>query len=645
MKKISPHIVVILFVFFLARFSTAQINYEFDFNNKWEWFNLYSSEPAISNGLIKHIQALSEDWTIEEGRILFRNLTKLDSLNELHNLQKVIDTDSNVNKNLWKHYAARELKYFNELQTFRGLITAAIVITKIKKSIFSERKLFANRNFYIKITEKIDTSSHISFNLNSAADIYNLCITNDVTEKEIAFIDTSSVLKTIFRKKSPYFTKNLFAEFLKLSKNKQPLFEIYKLMNPYSYGGLGFTAAHLPEFRNVIGSINKNQKNLKFYTINLLSQFFPAGAWLEANVLFFFGNIEEKNAKISLSPSEEYQEKMFVNLAQIGDDYEYLAKYLTRRLFIYEKYNTQIDIFPYIFSNEDTLIYQLMNEVYEGGISNYMAPILEENRPLSLMEIDFYHFKATTNAILFKKKKNVIDSLLKAGLEGRFLFYTMGAQMAYSIDRTLGRTALTEALIYGPLEFFKIYIDAYEADKKQITDKFQFNSDMEKKIYSMRNKLPKEIYKTMFDMNVKYRDPAPIPGELEKLKKNYIEDKEDSFYFYLIGGQLLFDNDFFSNSLLYFEKVLNSLPDKNYVSRKLGMAYYGKGGYAQAVVMFTNYAEFSPASPDPYLLRGKTYFMLKQYDNAKADLEKVLQINSSCDEAKQFLEQIKENGF
>ncbi|MBI5402850.1 MAG: tetratricopeptide repeat protein [Ignavibacteriae bacterium] len=645
MKKFSKYPAFLFFLFLLARISPAQINYEFDFNKKWEWFDLYSSEPAISNGLIKHIQALSEDWTVEEGRTLFRNLAKLDSLNELHNLQKVIDTDSNAGKNLWKHYTARELKYFNEPQTFRGIITAAIVVSKIRKSIFPDRKIFANRNFYIKITDKIDTSSHISFNLNGAADIYNLCITNDVTEKEIAFIDTSSVLKSVFRKKSPYFNRDLFVAFLKLSKNKQPLYEIYKLMNPYSYGGLGFTAAHLPEFRNVISSVNKYQQNLKFYSINLLSQFFPVGAWLEANVFFFFGNVEEKSAKTSLSHGEEYQEKLLVNLATIGDDYEYLAKYMTRRLFIYEKYNTQLDIFPYIFSDEDTLIYQLMNEVYEGGISNYMAPILEENRPLSLMEIDFYHFKSTTSAILFKKKKNVIDSLLKAGLEGRFLFYTMGAQMAYSIDRTLGRTALTEALIYGPLEFFKIYIDAYETDKKQITDKFRFNSDMEKKIYSMRKKVPKEIYKMMFDMNVKYRDPAPIPGELEKLKKNYMEDKEDSFYFYLIGGQLLFDNDFYAKSLGYFEKVLNELPDKNYVARKLGMAYYGKGAYEQAAAMLGYYVRYSPLSADPYLLRGKSYFMLKQYGNAKTDFEKALQLNPAGDEAKQLLEQVKENGF
>lgn len=645
MKKISLYPYIFFIIFLFAGTARPQINYEFDFSKKWEWFDLYSSEPAISNGLIKHIQALSEDWSLEEARSLFKCLIKLDSLNELQNLPKVIDTDSSASKKLWMYYASRELKYFSEPPTFRGLIIAAIVVTKIKKSIFPERRLFANRNFYIKITDKIDTSSNVSFNFNGAADIYNLCITNDVTNKELDFIDTSSVLKTMFKKETRYFNKELFTEFLRLSKNKQPLYEIYKLVNPYSYGGLGFATAHLTEFRNVIGTLNKKQNNLKFYTVNLLSQFFPKDAWLEANVLFLFGNFEVKTNRNNISASEEYKESMLVNLATIGDDYEYLARYLTRRLFIYEKYNTQLDVFPYLYSNEDTLLLQLMNEVYDGGISNYMAPILEDNRPLSLLEIDFFHFKATTNAILFKKKKSVIDSLLKAGLEGRFLFYTMGAQMAYSIDRTLGRTALTEALIYGPLEFFKIYIDAYEADRKQITDKFQFNKDMEQKIFSMRKKVPKEIYKIMYDMNIKYRDPAPIPGELEKLKKKYIADKEDYFYFNLIGGQLLFDNDFSEKSLGYFEKILSELPDKNNFTRRLGMAYYGKGAYEQAAVMLGYYAKYSPLSADPYLLRGKAYFMMNNNENAKADFEKVLQINPASDEAKQFLEQLKENGF
>lgn len=645
MKKsfIYPVISAILFLF--VNISSSQVNYEFDFNKKWEWFDLYSSAPAISNQLVKPIQEISKEWSIDEARNLFKYLTKLDSINEILNLQQVIDSDSNANKYQWKYNTARELKYFNEPQTFRGLISAATVITKIKKSFFPERKLFANRDFYIKITDKIDTASHIYYNLTGAADIYNLCITNEVTSKELNTIDTSSVLKEFFKKKSIYNNKELFIRFLELSKNKQPLYLIYMLINPYSYGGLGYATAHQVEFRNVINTINKFQKNLKFYTINLLSQFFPYGAWLEANVLFLFGNLEEKMGKNSLSTSEEYQEKLLVNLAMIGDDYEYLAKYMTRRLFIYERYNTQIDVFPYVFSNEDTLIFQLMNEVYEGGISNYMAPILEDNRPLSLLEIDFFHFKATTNAILYKKKKSVIDSLVKAGFDGRFLFYTMGAQMAYSIDRTLGRTALTEALIYGPLEFFKTYIDAYEADKKNITDKFQFNSDMEKKIYKMKEKIPKDIYKVMFDMNVKYKDPAPIPGELERIKKKYIGDKEDSFYFYLIGAQLLFDNDFFSKSLEYYSKVLNELPDKNNVTRRLGMAYYGKGAYAQSVEILNYYAKFSPLSADPYLLRGKAYYMLNNFEKAKEDLEKVLQINSSSEEAKQILEQIKQNGF
>jgi tetratricopeptide (TPR) repeat protein len=645
LKKLFLYTVILCSLFLLAGSSSAQINYEFDFNKKWEWIDLYSSQPAIDNRLIKTIQQLSEDWTIEEARNLFKNLVKLDSLNEILNLPKIIDTDSAANKNIWKFYAARELKYFSEPQTFRGLISSAVTITKIKKSIFSERKLFANRNFYIKITEKVDTSSHISFNLNGAADIYNLCITNEVTKKDEDFIDTSAVINSFFKKNSTYFNKELFVSFLKLTKNKQPLAQIYMLINPYSYGGLGYAVSHLPEFRNIIGTINKYQQNLKFYSINLLSQFFPAGAWLEANVLFLFGNAEEKTSKNSLITSEEYQEKLLLNLSTIGDDYEYLARYMTRRLFIYEKYNTQLDVYPYLFSNEDTLLFQLMNEVYDGGISNYMAPILEDNRPLSLLEIDFFHFKATTNAILFKKKKNVVDSLLKAGFSGRFLFYTMGAQMAYTIDRILGRTALTEALIYGPLEFFKVYIDAYEADRKQITDKFAFNSDMEKKILTMRKKLPKEIYKKMYDMNVYFKDPAPIPGELEKLKKKYIEDKEDSFYFYLIGAQLLFDNDFFDKSLEYYGKILNELPDKNNVSRRLGLSYFGKGAYEQAAAMLDNYVRLSPQSADPYLLRGKSYFMLKQFDKARTDLEKVLQINPASDEAKQLLEQVKENGF
>lgn len=637
MRKQFLYSFLLLSIFLFTKTIPSQINYEFDFGKNWEWFDLYSSNPAISNQLIKNIQDLSKEWSIDEARVLFRNLAKLDSLNEILNLPKIIDTDSNIGKRTWKFAVIKELKYFSEPETFRGIISAATTITRIKKYFNPDRKLFDNRKFYIKITEKIDTASHISFNFVGASQILDLCSSPEVGENELKIIDESEAIKTMFVNQNSNYNKELFIHFLKLSKNKKPLLEIYKLFNPYSFGGLGFVSTHINEFKNIVQSLDNNQGKLKFYVINLLSQFFPKGAWLESYVNFLFGNFSNNN--------NEYLDKLLINLCLFGDDYEYLSRYLTRRLFIYEKYNTQLDIFPYLFKNEDTLILSLMTEVYDGGISNYMAPILENNRPLSLLEIDFFHFKATTNAILFKKKKNIVDSLLKAGISGRFLFYTMGAQMAYSIDRTLGRTALNEALIYGPVEFFKIYIDAYEADKKQITDKFQFNSRFEEKIFEMRKKIPKEIYREMYDINVRYIDPSPIPGVLEKIKLKYIKDNEESFYFYLIGGQLLFDNGFYNKSLVYFNKCINELPDKISVSRKMGFAYYEKGAFEEAIVMFNNYVKYFPLSADPYLHRGKAYYMANHFGKAKPDFEKVLQINPENEEAIKYLEMVKENGF
>lgn len=636
-KFLYPYFFVFLILLPCSAYS--QINYEFDFNKNWEWFDLYSSDPAISNQLIKNIQDLSKEWSIEEARVLFRNLAKLDSINEILNLPKIIDTDSNIGKRTWKIIALKELKYFDEPETFRGLINAATTITKIKKYFFQNRKLFDNRKFYLKITEKIDTASRITVNTTGAMQILDFYVSEDITEDHLKIIRESESLNAMFKNQNGTFNKDLFIHFLGLSKNRKPLVEIYKLFNPYSFGGLGFVSTHIKEFKSVVQSIDINQGKLKFYTINLLSQFFPKGAWLEANVDFLFGNFNNKNN------DNEYGERLLVNLCTIGDDYEYLARYLTRRLFLYEKYNTQLDVFPYLYKDEDTLILSLMTEVYDGGISNYMAPILEDNRPLSLLEIDFSHFKATTNAILFKKKKNIIDSLLKAGFSGRFLFYTMGTQMAYSIDRTLGRAALNDALMYGPLEFFKTYVDAYEADSKQITANFRFNSAFEDKIIAMRKKVPKDIYKEMYNINVRYIDPSPIPGVLEKTKLKYIENKDDLFYFYLIGGQLLFDNGFFGKSQDYFKKCLNGLPDKINFSRKLGLMFYDRGAYKEAAEMFNRYAEYKPLLADPYFQRGKAYYTAKLYEKAKMDFEKVLQIDSLNEEAKKYLDLIKENGF
>ena len=77
----------------------------------------------------------------------------------------------------------------------------------------------------------------------------------------------------------------------------------------------------------------------------------------------------------------------------------------------------------------------------------------------------------------------------------------------------------------------------------------------------------------------------------------------------------------------------------------LGLAYLNKGAFNEAVGMFNNYVKFAPLSADAYLLRGMAYYTAKQFGNAKTDFEKVLQIDSSNEDATKYLDLIKENGF
>jgi|WetSurMetagenome_2_1015567.scaffolds.fasta_scaffold65275_1 hypothetical protein len=632
--KLLSLIVTGLLSFFVSQFVYSQNKFEFDFEKNWEWTDLLTYNATLSNDLLSAVKILVNEYSIDEARFLFRTLTHLDSLNQVKLLPGVSALDPTKNRSFRKYLIEKELNCFDKSDDFKGLIQTALVVTNIKKNFSPNRKIFNNRQFYLKTIGNFDTNTVINFDCEGALQIINLVTKDSLTYEDYRIIENSPYLNMVYNRGEVICTsKEIFTKSLYYARRKEPIVVLYKFINPSSFLNLGYVSVYSSNFINVINTFQSQRENIKFYIINLLSQYFPKGAKFNVIVNFLFGY---ENCNWNM-----HSENLPVNITLFGDDYEYFAKYLVRELFIYEKDNTFIDVFPYLFSGSDTLILQIIKDVFEGGISNYIAPILAENRPASLMEKDFLLFKSTIYAILQKKNSSVIDSLISLGRDSRFLFYTMGTQMATSIDQIMGREYIKKSLVRGPISFFVTYIETYHNDPSKIRDIFRFRSEFENKIYEMNSVINKQMYLDFAKMNLGYWTKEEALKNVSNLEKKY-GNRKDKYIFDLLAGQFLQTYKILDKSFEYFEKALPFLPDKNRSSKKMGNLFFANKGYALAAKMYSKYIDYSSKNPDAYFCRAEVYYLSNEYEKAKADYEKVLQLDPENKASQKKLQMINE---
>ena len=98
-----------------------------------------------------------------------------------------------------------------------------------------------------------------------------------------------------------------------------------------------------------------------------------------------------------------------------------------------------------------------------------------------------------------------------------------------------------------------------------------------------------------------------------------------------------FDNDFYTESLPYFLNSLPGITRREKFVKDIGEEYFEKASFKESLEMFNKYIALSLGSPDSYLKRGLAYYNLGDYENAKADFEKVISLDPENSIAKEYL--------
>jgi hypothetical protein len=608
--------------------SFSQNRFNFDYDRDFEWIDLMLDPQAEFTSVKDRIRFLRDEMDIEEGRVLLRELSKLDSLNTLNYLYLIIEKDIPKNRDYFRRVFKEKFPPTQYIDNFIGLINAAVSIVELRNTFNEEKKPFDNRDYFVKGTEMITPDIKLDIDYSGAEQVldilFNMNPKADVN-KLISKYEFNGDVKSFFRR---CFEDEEIADCFKSINSSDHLTRVYMIANPLSFLSLGGVYVFRDNYRKTLEVIKNHEYEILSHVSYLLSLFFPEKVYLANKVYMLYGsrNCGWRNRDGSI----------FFDLSRFGNDYELLARYLTREIYYDKKKTVQLGLGKYFFVNEDTLMYQLLSEVYTNGIANYIAPVSKANRPSSLLEKDFMLFKKTEKNIRNKEPGYVIDSLFKLGINDMY-FYSMGAQMAYCIDVYSGRNTLRNALLYGPIYFFTKYIETYKLEDSRIRKVFRLPAEFEQKLHSMNYDISYDMLTDVMQIKILYDDFAQINAEVAKLFTKY-KNRRDMWFLHLNVGKLFLDKGFYENSFDHFMLCMQGLQRKSLFVSEMGDSFYSNGAFKQSLGMYEKYVIYSVGTPDSYLKRGMAYLELGEKEKAREDFNMTLSLDPENIKAKEYLD-------
>jgi len=600
---------LIVFRIFNLSEAVPQQKYGFDFAREWIWEDLISRAANEDPGLISSVNILRNEISIIDGRILFRLISDLDSLNEVSGLRNYFPDEKSGSK------IGNLVGLKNDSDSFGKLIRIAIAAAGLRRHCDGPEFNFVSK-FYLPQPEKFDA--------------HNIDITFDYegAEKIIEYFDNTGINETHILATEPYaiitsreldlgISKKSLAEMIDSASSHDKLNSLYKWINPKSYMSFGGVYSYSGNFRNVINTLKENESNIALDIKNRLSNYLPESSYVKAKVSYLF---------YDSGPSWNYRNNFTgINMQFFCDNYEHLIKTLKHEIYINVLSGIQIPLEIFITKENDRVLAEIISRSVINGVANYVSAIGSETRPWHLLEKDFKLFNRTFREIYFSKNSYLIDSLISTGFAAEAPFYTMATQMAYIIESTHGKKALIESLRSGPVAFFNEYIESYMDYPEKIRPVFRFTSQVEKKIKALNSEINQNEFKQALRLYSLNKDSAEFRMLVNKFASDTKPGNMDAFnllcgFLYLKAGEYSRAKNYFMNGIRSGDSLLGYAGD----------LFCDKGAYNYAKDFYEMYVEHFPASSNAYAARGKYFFQIGELENSKKDFEKGMLLNPSC---------------
>ncbi len=636
MPLLKNHFPVIAYKIFLIIFFSfpsknySQNKYDFDFDSQWKWEDLIDKVVVINPELIKSVNYLRDKISIEDARIILKQLSQLDSLKQLSGVSFILKLDQGESSPGWDSAFKISLDTSFISEDFPGILAAVIKLTDIRISRESSMFEFKNRTYLPQPEKESKENIEINFDYSGAETILNYFNgdTNSLND-----LSESNPYTTVFSDKgADAIAKDELVRFLSLSMKEDSLFPVYKWVNPESFWNMGGVSIYKNNIENVIRTINQNEINIKSDIEKLISKYLPDSVFFSVDVMFTLGKkspgwLSEKN-------------KLAVDLEYFGDDYNYLVRFITHNIYRFAQKEIQLPVDELVVENHDRDFIRVLMNVLENGTANYVGPVGTETRPWYLLEKDFQLFNKTFRNIYKKNNKAKADSLITAGYSGDAPFYTMATQMSYIIETTLGRNALIESVMCGPIFFFSKYIEAYRENPDKIHKVFTFSKKLEKKISDMKVLFPDDVVKSALNLKKYKSDTAFLNVQVIKFLDTY-GNSENKNLANLLCARLFLEAGEFSKSKEFFLKGISGRSEgKGELAGEIGDSFFRNNAEDEALYFYNLYVNEDPQNASALQKRGEYYFKSGQNEKARNDFENAMIIDPENKIVKAYLKRI-----
>jgi tetratricopeptide (TPR) repeat protein len=620
----------LLFVSFFTIPANAQDRYGMDFSIPWEWEDLTNTTIVNAREMAPVLEDLRLGMTIVDARILFKELSLLNNLDELKSLSAAALEDNNPNRSLWVEKLESEFSSYSSSDDVAGILDAAVKLMRLRNEMHKTLPRFEGRNYLPQPISSEYNSLTLNISYKSSDEVLTFYEINDATADNASEIINSHPYRVLFEtRRTEDINSTQLKDDLWLTKSGNPVYAIYKWLNPMSFSGFGGVSLHTGNYESVLNTLKENEDNINRYAKERVGMYLPDNFPLYAEVFYMVGCGEQawfnQNGAIGIS------------LEYFGDEYSYIVSYLIHELYSLAEDNIQIPVYEFILNGQDLKFMKLIRDITRVGTANYVGPIGSQNRPSDLLEKDFKLFNSTYSSLYGRNNLVETDSLIKRGFQGVGPFYTMGTQMAYIIENTHGRKALIESIKMGPVYFFKNYIEAYKDAPDEIRKVFRFNDKIEDKIEMFVKIFDENIMEEALKMKSLTITPSTLAVEIDKYIKKF--EQKNKPLVNLIAAQLYLEANEYSKAEEYFIKGLEK-SSVSTSSEEIGKRFMDRKAYSQAINFFNLFVENSPQNPFAYEIRGECYFKAGDLDNARRDFEKALEIDPDLNVASLYLDRI-----
>ncbi|MCB0725813.1 MAG: tetratricopeptide repeat protein [Ignavibacteriae bacterium] len=623
--------VVILITFLFAKDGISQSDrYGMDFSTQWGWDDLTNVTINNAREMAPVLEDVRNSLTLIEARVLFRELSYLNNLSDLRNLSSAAVEDDSPYKTLWVEKIDQDFGSYNFSEDFAGLLEAAVKLMRLRNSMSELIPSFKEREYLPQPINAEFSNLRLDMNYSAIDDLIAFYESGGTQSDNADQIIRSQPYRMLFEtRRTQDINSTKLSNNLKLSASPNPLYNLYKWLNPESFSGFGSISLYPTYYKKVINTLIQNQDNINKYVLERVGMYLPENFPLYAEAFFLVGSGEPAwfNENGALGISLEY----------FGDEYNYIVSYLIHEFYSLAEDNIQIPVYEFLLSGQDLKFMKLIRDVTRVGTSNYVGPIGTQNRPSDLLEKDFKIFNTTFNSLYNQGNLEQTDSLIRLGFEGVGPFYTMGTQMAYIIENTDGRKALIESIKMGPVYFFKNYIKAYEEYPDEIRKVFRFSNKIEEKIDKFSKIFNSDIMSEALLLKNLTATPSAMEDGINKYEKKFTN--VNASLVNLIIAQLYLEAGEYEKARDYFFKGLGKTNIAT-SSEEIGKRFMIKKAYPQALEFFTLFIENFPNDPYAYEIRGECYYKFNDMENARKDFEKALEIEPELNVSRLYLEKI-----